>query len=84
MRRGGTRRPHLAKLLQQEELWQDRHGLEVDGEGPDDLEGGPVVLVDGKPEKRARADEVLDREGVLLGVVRGFLRCAIAHEVDDR
>mmetsp|Transcript_20269 Transcript_20269/g.41427 ORF Transcript_20269/g.41427 Transcript_20269/m.41427 type:complete len:207 (+) Transcript_20269:249-869(+) len=75
---------HLAKLLQQKELRQDRHRLEIDGERPDYLKGRVVVLVDDEARKQARANQILDRESVLLGVVGGFLRRAKAHEVDDR
>mmetsp|Transcript_17032 Transcript_17032/g.43746 ORF Transcript_17032/g.43746 Transcript_17032/m.43746 type:complete len:201 (-) Transcript_17032:475-1077(-) len=46
---------HLTLLLQQKELRQDGHSLEVNGEGPDHLERRVVILVDHQANECTRA-----------------------------
>eukprot|EP00962_Isochrysis_galbana_P004410 scaffold1216_cov164-Isochrysis_galbana.AAC.3 len=74
---------HLALLLQQEELRQNGDRLQVDRECPNHLEWRRVVLVDEHAKHRAWRKQVLHRECVFLGVVRGLLRHSETYEVDD-
>ena len=74
---------HLALFLQEEQLREDGDGLQVDREGPDHLKKRPVVLIDQNTEHRTWRQQVLDGEGVSLGVVAGLLRGAKAQHVND-
>jgi len=69
----------FAGALQQEELREDGDGFEPDAEGPEDFGGGVGVGV-GEGEDHGAAEEVLDAEGVEVGVVGGFV--GGGHEVD--
>ena len=70
----------LSGALQHEELRQDGHRLQPDGEGPHDL-GDGVLVGEEDGEDGGAAQEVLDAEGVDVGVVRGLV--GVAHEVED-
>lgn len=70
----------LAGALQHEELREDGDGLEPDGEGPQHL-GELVAVGEENGEDGAAAEEVLNFEGVDVGVVRGLV--VVEHEEDD-
>jgi hypothetical protein len=66
--------------LQHEQLRQDRNALEPDAEGPEHFRRSvPVGEQDG--EDGGAAEEVLDFEGVLVGVVGGLV--VVEHQPDD-
>jgi len=69
----------LPGLGDHEELGQDGHTLQVDGEGPQDLHHAKVVVED-QGEEDCRPQQELDAEGVMVPVVGG-LEFEI-HEVD--
>lgn len=70
----------LAGTLQHKKLGEDGDGLEPDGEGPQHL-GELVAVGEEDGEDGAAAEEVLDFEGVNVGVVRGLV--VVEHEEDD-
>jgi hypothetical protein len=66
--------------LQHEQLRQDRNAFEPDAEGPEHFRRSvPVGEQDG--EDGGAAEEVLDFEGVLVGVVGGLV--VVEHQPDD-
>jgi len=69
----------LAGLAHHEQLGQDCDGLKVDGEGPEDLHGGELV-VQHQSQQRHRGNQELDPEGVVIAVV-GCLELDV-HQVD--
>lgn len=70
----------LSGSLQHEELGENGHGLEPDGEGPEYLGEGVVIgECDGKDG--GTGEEVLDAEGIDVGVVGGLV--GVGHEIDD-
>lgn len=70
----------LAGALEHEQLREDGDRLEPDAEGPEDLRQGVLVGPD-QGEGCGGAKEVLDFEGVDVGVVGGFV--GVCHEVED-
>ncbi len=70
----------LAGALQHEELREDGDGFEPDRKGPQHL-GELVAVGEEDGEDGAAAEEVLDFEGVNVGVVRGLV--VVEHEEDD-
>jgi len=70
----------LAGTLQHEELGQDGDRFKPDGKGPQHL-GELVAVGEEDREDGAAAEQVLDLEGVDVGVVRGFV--VVEHEEDD-
>lgn len=70
----------LAGALQHEELGQDGDGFEPDGERPQDF-GEGVFVGEDDGEDGGASEEVLDFEGVDIGVVGGLV--GVGHEVDD-
>ena len=77
MRRDGLRLP---RALQHKQLRQDRHALQPDGKGPEDLPEAVFVRQQDGEDARAR-EEVLHAEGV-EGRVVGWL-VGVGHEVED-
>lgn len=73
-------RLRAAGTLQHKQLGQDGDALEPDAESPEDF-GGSVVGGEEDCEDRGATDQVLDAEGVLVGVVGGLV--VVEHEVDD-
>jgi hypothetical protein len=70
----------LTSALEHKQLREDSHRLEPDGEGPEDL--GEGVLVREKDcENGGATEEVLDAEGIDVGIVCGLV--GVGHEVDD-
>ena len=69
----------FARALEHEELREDGNALEPDGECPQDL-GELVAIGEEDGEDSGAAEEVLDFEGVDVGVV-GWL-VVVEHEVD--
>ena len=61
-------------LLQDEELWNNRHRLKVNGESPKPFRRLGMVLVHGETEEQTRNDEVRRGESVCIGAVRAALR----------
>lgn len=70
----------LARALQHEQLRENGHGLEPDGEGPQDL-GRRVLVGEDERESGRSAEEVLHAEGIDVEVVRRLV--GVGHEVDD-
>lgn len=70
----------LAGALEHEELGQDGDGLEPDGKGPENLQGG-VLGGEEDGEDGGAGEEVLDAKGVGVGIVGGLV--GVGHEVDD-
>lgn len=70
----------LAGPLQHEELGENGDRFEPDGEGPKHL-GELVAVGEEDGEDGTAAEEVLDFEGVDVGVVRGLV--VVEHEEDD-
>ena len=58
----------LPGLADHEELGQDGHALQVDGEGPEDLHHAELV-VDHECQEDARSQQELHPEGVVIPVV---------------
>ena len=77
MRRNRLR---LARPLQHKQLRQDRHALQPDTEGPQDL-GDRVLVGEEDGHDGGEGEEVLHLEGVVVRVVRGLV--VVEHEVDD-
>jgi len=69
----------FAGALEHEELGEDGDGFEPDGEGPEDF-CNLVFVGEENSENGAAAEEVLDFEGVDIGIVGGFV--VVEHEVD--
>jgi len=69
----------LAGLAHHEQLGKDCNGLKVDGEGPEDLHSGELV-VQHQSQQRHRGNQELDPEGVVIAVV-GCLELNV-HQVD--
>jgi len=69
----------LAGLRHHEQLRQDGNWLQVDGEGPEDLHDGELV-VEGQGQQDAGAKEELNPEGVVVSVVGGLE--LDVHQVD--
>ena len=63
----------LVSLADHEQLGQDGHTLQVDGEGPQDLHHAELVI-DDKTEEDAGAKKELNSEGVMVAVI-GRLIC---------
>ena len=61
----------LPGLGDHEELGQDGHGLQVDGEGPEDLHDAELV-VDDQGEQDAGAEQKLHTECVVITIVGGL------------
>mmetsp|Transcript_26757 Transcript_26757/g.47647 ORF Transcript_26757/g.47647 Transcript_26757/m.47647 type:complete len:211 (+) Transcript_26757:238-870(+) len=72
----------VARPLQEDQLRQDGHSLEVDGEGPQQLHDGELV-VDEEREDGARHDEEEDAKGVLLTVIRRPHHLVVPHVVHN-
>ena len=77
MRRNRLR---AARALQHEQLRQDRDALEPDAEGPQHFRRD-VLVGEEDGEDGGAAEEVLDFEGVLVGVVGGLV--VVEHQPDD-
>jgi hypothetical protein len=73
---------NVARPLQEDQLRQDGHSLEVDGEGPQQLHDGELV-VDEEREDGARHDEKEDAKGVLLTVIRRPHNLVVPHVVHN-
>lgn len=69
----------LAGPLQHEQLRQDRHALEPDAERPQDL-GRRVGVGEDEGEEEGAREQVVDFEGVEVGVVGGLV--VVQHQVD--
>jgi len=69
----------LAGLANHEELGEDGHALQVDGEGPEDLHHGELV-VQRQGKQGTGAQQKLNPEGVVVAVV-GCLELDV-HQVD--
>jgi hypothetical protein len=70
----------LPRPLQHEELGQDRDALQPDGKGPEYFRRA-VLVGEENGHDGACGEEVLDLEGVLVGIVGGLV--VVEHEVDD-
>ena len=53
--------------MDDDELREDGHGLEIDGESPEHLGEGEVVI-DQQRQDHARNDDEKDVEGILVGL----------------
>lgn len=70
----------LAGTLEHKQLGENGDRLEPDGEGPGDL--GEAVFVGEDDGKNSGAgEEVLDTEGIGVGVVGGLV--GVRHQVED-
>jgi len=69
----------LTSPLQQKQLWQNSHRFQPDAESPEDFRWCVLVGEDDGEDEGA-AEEVLDPEGVDVGVVGGLVGCG--HQVD--
>lgn len=69
-----------ACALQHEQLGQDRNALEPDAEGPEHLRRNVLGREDDRNDGGA-SEEVLDFEGVLVGIVGGLV--LVEHHPDD-
>lgn len=70
----------LASSLQHEQLGKNGHRLEPDGERPENLLDGVLVWED-YGEKGSTHEQVLDAEGIDVGIVGRLVR--VGHEIDD-
>mmetsp|Transcript_10720 Transcript_10720/g.32762 ORF Transcript_10720/g.32762 Transcript_10720/m.32762 type:complete len:323 (-) Transcript_10720:113-1081(-) len=73
---------HILRPLQQHELGQDGHGLQVDGKRPQDLEEGEPS-VDDQGEDGARHDQEEVPEGIVVLVIRLLHSPVPLHVPDD-
>ena len=64
-------RLRLPGLADHEELGQDGHALQVDGEGPEDLHHAELV-VEETSQEGGRSQEELHSEGVVVAIIGGF------------
>lgn len=70
----------LAGALKHEELRKNSHRLKPNGEGPQNFRDG-VVIGEDDGENSSSRKEVLDSEGVDIGIVGRLV--GVGHEVDD-
>lgn len=76
---GGVHGLDLASALNEEELGENGDGLEVDGEGPEELVDGEIVVEEKRKNGRGN-DEKEHAERVVLFVVRVLV--LDAHQID--
>jgi hypothetical protein len=75
-----SNRLRAAGALQHKQLRQDRYALEPDAERPEHFRRG-VLVREQDGEDGGAAEEVLDFESVLVGVVGGLV--VVEHQPDD-
>mmetsp|Transcript_48580 Transcript_48580/g.130009 ORF Transcript_48580/g.130009 Transcript_48580/m.130009 type:complete len:210 (-) Transcript_48580:146-775(-) len=73
----------FSHLLQQGQLRIDRHALQPDGDGPQDLRDGPVAGGQDTQDGGRRQQPQLVAEGVLFPVVRRRHGRLMPHDVDQ-
>ncbi|GMF15745.1 unnamed protein product [Phytophthora fragariaefolia] len=74
---------HLSVALQQDELRDDGDGLEVDGEGPEDLHDLELLVEDERQQRAGQHGELEVQEGVVRLVVRAAEGLLEADDVHD-